>query len=460
MRSAARIDLLQRFPLLKAIFRSRAFQPALMLITLFVFTLAILSGLLGTSAGNRNFGLVFVWIVWWGLLVIALVPFTGRLWCAVCPIPAPGEWLQRRAIINRAPGRLRALRWRWPRRLKNQWLQSVGFLGMALFSIIILTRPNVTAWLLLTFMIASTVLSLLFENRVFCRYVCPVSGFIGLYAQVAPTELRVRDPQVCAAHTTKDCITGNARGYGCPWMIYPGTLAHNNNCGMCMECLKTCPQDNIVINLRPFASDIGTGTQRRFDEAFGAFVMLGCDLIYTLVLLEPEGWLKESANMITLPDWLFYVLFFLTVNLVALPGLFGLVVILTKLLARQRALLRRLFVDYAFALLPVGLAGWVAFSLGLVLVNGSEALNVLSDPFGWGWNLFGTANAPWLPMKAGLINILQTGALTFGLILGIQSTYRIARQHSHSHHRAVVATLPLAGFILMITLAFLGLFMG
>lgn len=460
MRSAARLDLLQSFPLLKTMLRSRAFQPAVTLITLFVFTLAILTGLLGTSAGNRNFGLVFVWVVWWGLLILVLVPFTGRLWCAVCPIPAPGEWLQRRSIINRASGRLHTLGWRWPRYLRNRWLLNAGFLGVALFSVVILTRPNVTAWLLLTFMIVSTLLSVLFENRVFCRYVCPVSGFIGLYAQVAPTELRVRDPQVCAAHTTKDCITGNERGYGCPWLIYPGALTHNTDCGMCMECLKTCPQDNIVINVRPFASDVWTGTERHLDEAVSAFTMLGCALIYTLVLLGPDGWLKESANLITLPDWLFYVIFFLTVNLAALPGLFWLVTALTKVLARQQAPIRRLFVDYAFVLIPIGLAAWVAFSLGVVLVNGSEALNVLSDPFGWGWNLFGTANTPWLPLKSGLIHVLQTGALTLGLLLGVRVAYRIARQHSRSHRQAFVATLPLAGWMLLVTLTFLALFMG
>ncbi|MCC7447590.1 MAG: 4Fe-4S binding protein, partial [Anaerolineae bacterium] len=141
MISQQRIDLLSRIPFLKAMLRSRTFQPALMLVTLFVFTLAILTGLFGTPAGNRNFGIVFVWIVWWALLIVVLVPFFGRLWCAICPIPAPGEWLQRRGIINRVPGRLRTLRWRWPRLLKNMWLQNFGFLGVAIFSAMILTRP-------------------------------------------------------------------------------------------------------------------------------------------------------------------------------------------------------------------------------------------------------------------------------------------------------------------------------
>src|SRR6266704_2627327 len=98
-----RVDLLTRIPMLKPVLASRLFQPALMLVMLFVFTLAILAGLFGTPAGNRNFGIVFVWIMWWALLIVVLVPFFGRLWCTMCPIPGPGEWLQRRGIVNRTP---------------------------------------------------------------------------------------------------------------------------------------------------------------------------------------------------------------------------------------------------------------------------------------------------------------------------------------------------------------------
>jgi polyferredoxin len=175
--------------------------------------------------GSRNFGIVFVWIVWWALLIVVLIPFAGRLWCAICPVPAPGEWLQRRGIVRRTPGRLRTLRRRWPRRLKNMWLQNAGFLLVALFSAIILTRPAVSAWLLLGFTVVAVGLSVIYDNRVFCRYVCPVGGFIGLYAMMSPLELRVRDCQTCKEHTSKDCVTGNAQGYGCPWMVYPGAGA-------------------------------------------------------------------------------------------------------------------------------------------------------------------------------------------------------------------------------------------
>ncbi len=227
-----------------------------------------------------------------------------------------------------------------------------------------------------------------------------------------------------------------------------------------MECLKTCPKNNIVINLRPFGSDLLVSQERRLDEAYKAFIMLGCALLYSAVLLGPWGWLKQWANMDSLPHWAGYAGTFLAINLLLLPGLFGLTTLVAQRLAGQRAPLRQLFVDYAYTLIPLGLAAWIAFSFGFVLTNGSYALVTLSDPFGWGWNVFGTASAPWTPLWPSLISFLQVGALTVGLLFAINIAYRIARQHSATHRQAFRALLPMVGFLASVTLVFLWLYLG
>src|SRR5512135_298146 len=91
---------LTQFPLIKTLLRKRWPQMAVMLFLLAGFLLAITSGWIGTPVGNRNFGIVFVWIAWWAVLILVAVPFGGRSWCAVCPIPLPGEWLQRGAVME------------------------------------------------------------------------------------------------------------------------------------------------------------------------------------------------------------------------------------------------------------------------------------------------------------------------------------------------------------------------
>lgn len=446
--------------LLNAVLKSRLFQPALQIVTLFGFTLAILAGFFGTPAGSRNFGIVFVWIVWWALLIVVLVPFFGRVWCTVCPIPAPGEWLQRRGIVQRTPGKLHTLGKRFPKRLKNMWLQNFGFLTIATFSVIILTRPNISASVLLGFTVVALALSILYDNRMFCRYVCPVGGFIGLYAMMSPLELRVNDCQTCKEHGAKDCVVGNKKGYGCPWMVYPGNLTRNTYCGLCFECMKTCPKDNITLRWRPVGSDLFVQKERRLDEAFKAFIMLGCALVYSTVLLGHWGWIKNWANMDTLPHWLIYTVGLWTFNLALIPGLFWVAAWIGRKLTRTSVKQHDLFVSFAYTLVPLGLAAWIAFSLGFVFVNGSYALPVLSDPFGWGWNLFGTANAPWTPFAPQFLSFLQVGALIAGLTFAVNAAYRIARQFYAEHQQAFAAMLPVAGLLTVITGAFLWLYLG
>ena len=143
-----RIELTGR-PVLKRLLRWRGLQPLLMLITLFGFVVVLLSGLFGTPVGSKNFAIIFTWIVWWALVIVLLVPLTGRLWCAMCPIPAPGEWLQRRGIVTKRRSGLLSLARKWPRKLDNIWLQNFAFLGVAIFSGVILTRPRATGAVLL-----------------------------------------------------------------------------------------------------------------------------------------------------------------------------------------------------------------------------------------------------------------------------------------------------------------------
>jgi hypothetical protein len=438
----------------------RAFQPVSMLVMLFFFVTAILTGLAGTPAGSHNFGVVFVWIVWWALLIGVLVPFLGRAWCAICPIPAPGEWLQRRAILTRTAGRPRTFGWHWPSRLRNIWLQNAGFLALAVSSAVVLTRPDVTAWLLLGMLGVATILGALYANRVFCRYVCPVGGFIGLYALASSLELRVKDAQVCIDHRTKDCVVGNAEAYGCSWMVFPGTLVRSSACGLCTECLKACPKDNIALRLRPFGADLLVDRGRGLDEAYKALIMLACALLYSVVLLGPWGSLKNAANLASGWDSVLYIVVFIAIAVVVVPALFWLTVVGARRVAGWTIPLRRLFVDYAYGLVPLGLAAWIAFTAGFVFVNGSYALPVLSDPFGWGWDLFGTRSVPWRPMFASVVPALQVTVLLGGLVGSIVTAYRVGPPHAANDDAAWRAVLPIAGFLTIVTLVFLWLYLG
>lgn len=450
----ARLEL-TRVPLIKRLLTSRWVPWLFTAITLPVFLLAILTGLFGTPAGSRNFGIILVWIVWWALLILVMVPLAGRLWCAVCPIPAPGEWLQRRALVQpHAGGKLYTFGWKFPHRLKNIWVQNASFLMVALFSVVILTTPFVTALVLLFFVALAVATSMLFERRVFCRYLCPVGGFIGLYSQVAPIEVRVKDADVCRTHTEKTCYQGSDRGYGCPWLVYPAALTKNTYCGMCTECLKTCPHDNIGIFLRAPGMDLDSTQGRRLDEAYKAFIMLTCALAYSVVLLGPWSVLKETAYAVGTPQWWLYALVFLLVNLLIVPGAFWGCTMLARQFSWNKFSPRRTFVEYSYVLVPLGLAAWAAFTLSFVLSNFSYAWQVLSDPFGWGWNVFGTSDWSWTPYLAGMQSLVQVPILLAGLMASIAIALRTARAQGVGQH----AALPVVAFCTVFTVALLWLY--
>ncbi len=423
----------------KAALTSRYPQFIIAALLLAGYLFAITAGWVGTPVGNTNFSIVFVWIAWWALLILLAVPVLGRGWCAVCPIPLPGEWLQRGALLAPPAAKPHWLGLRWPKALRNIWLQSACFLALALFSSVLLTTPSITAIVLLSMLVASVALSMVFERRAFCRYLCPVGGFIGLYAQAAPLELRVKDKRLCAGCREKPCYRGSEGGYGCPWDVFPGGLSKNTYCGLCLECMRTCPYGNISINARPCGADLEKPS-RRLDEAFKAFIMLGSAIIYAAVLLGPWGVLKTAAYQVGTAAWLAYASVFLASILVVLPGLFALCV----LPANRSTAFKTAFTSFTSALIPLGLAFWIAFSLAFVLTNATYIATSLSDPLGIGWNLFGTAKLAWQPLLTPAIAPLQALVLVGGFLWAVTVARRVAAQLSQS-------AIPVAVFCLLAT---------
>ncbi len=473
-------------PIVQPLLKNRLPQFIIQAIALGGFIFAIIAGLVGTPVGNHNFSIVFVWIGWWALLMLIAVPLFGRAWCGICPIPLAGEWVQHGAILkpispdfnfngkdkstpSGAAGfarraveeagklsifrilRLRAkkisrsaqrqaacgqdasrqswegpkrnfkgfgLNLRWHNKFRNIWLQNISFTLVALFSAVVLTQPNITSIVLIVFLFAALAASLIFERRAFCRYLCPVGGFIGLYSQVAPVEVRVKDSAVCAAHTEKSCYIGNAEGYGCPWQVYPGGLTKNTYCGTCMECLRTCPHDNVAIQIRPFGDDLLKPHGRKLDEAFKAFIMLGSAIVYSAVMLGSWGQLKAAAYAVGTSAWAVYAIAFLVFIFGILPGSFF----------AATSFNRKAFIHFSYALIPLGLLAWIAFSLSFVFANASYLLPAISDPLGWGWNLFGTVNFKWIPFLTQVTPPLQAAALIIGLAWSSKTAMQIGEQ--------------------------------
>ncbi|NMB87582.1 MAG: 4Fe-4S binding protein [Chloroflexi bacterium] len=440
-----RRDLL-RVPLAGVGLRSRWPQFLLRAITLAGFVFTILAGLFGPAVGSHNFAIIFVWIAWWSALKLVFIPLGGRAWCSVCPLPMPAEWLRRGGILSvRRPGPGAGRR--WPRRLRGRWLQAAGFLGLGLASAVTLTSPRLTGWVLLAVLLLALVVGLFFERRAFCNYLCPIGGFTGLYAQAAPLELRVKDRRVCATHAEKTCYQV------CPWGVYPLALQDNTACGLCMECVRACPLDNLALNLRPPGSDWQTPRRQAPGETFLSLAMLGSAAAYAAVFLGPWGGLKSAAYALGSWPWLAYAAGFLGLTVVTVPGLFVLFTAWSERYSGRGRPLGEALAGVGAALSPLGLAAWMAFTVSFALAKLGYVAAVLADPLGRGWNLLGARGWSWGAVDlAGVV----PGMVIALLLAGLAGAGHMIAARTPGRRAAA----PLLVFCLLYTLAMLWLLVG
>lgn len=147
------------------------------------------------------------------------------------------------------------------------------------------------------------------------------------------------------------------------------------------------------------------------------------------------------------------LLFSLVVFLVIYLAFIG----LAKMLTESKLSLRKLALEFAFSLIPIALAYNIVHYYTLLLTRGQEIIRVISDPFGFGWNLFGTAG--YQPN----MNIVDLGFVwhsqLFFILLGHASAvylgYAVALNIFPSHKKAMISQLSMT--VLMIIYTMLGL---
>jgi ferredoxin len=425
---------LLRFRPAKRLVAWRGFQFATQLPNVLIYLLVILTGFYGTQEGGKNFATVITWIIWWSAIVFTFV-FVGRLWCLMCPFSAMAEWLQRFTLWSVKKDTF-GLGRKWPQKLRNLYPATVLFLVLTWvdhqFGLV--GSPLYTAYFVLVILAMAVVVMLLFERRTFCRYICPIGGLIGIYSLFASAELRVANREVCRGHKEKNCLVGNGtKGYGCPVREYPGNMDNNAFCTLCMECVKTCPKDNITFSVRPFARDLVNLTEKRLglDMSILAVVLLALPTFQTIVMIEPwEGWMDRLGQITGLPQVAVFSAAFLVGTLLIPVGLSLAATAVTKALARKPDVtFRRVFINFAYAFVPIGLLMHLAHNVKHLFGESYVAVPVLSDPFGWGWDLFGTAGLELSsPFSIDLLTKAQYGLILVGQGFAVYVGYRIAHR--------------------------------
>ena len=115
---------------------------------------------------------------------------------------------------------------------------------------------------------------------------------------------------------------------------------------------------------------------------------------------------------------------------------------------------RSLVPDFVLPLVPIAAAYMVAHYFSLFLVQGQFIVTLVSDPFGRGWDLFGTVDfAPNLAIVSPeTVWYVQVGALVIGHVAGLAIAHDRAVPMFQGRRTALEAQLPMLGLMVLYTL--------
>jgi cytochrome c oxidase assembly factor CtaG len=445
-----RVSLVGRF------LRWRYARLSMQLPLLLLAGLVIYDGLRGPQVGAMNLAGVLPWIHWRGLAIFGLLA-AGNVFCMGCPFLLP------RTIARRwLPAG-----WPWPRRLRSKWLAVlllVAFLW-AYEALALWDRPLWTALLALGYFVGAFVIDGAFRGASFCKYVCPIGQFNFVQSLVSPLEVKAIDPDVCASCRTKDCIRGRDGIPGCELNLYLPRKASNMDCTACLDCVHSCPHDNVGLIAGSPGAELWNDRQRsgigRFSRrpdlaalvlvlVFGAFAN-AAGMVSTVV--DAQQWLMQSTGFDSplLATTAFYLVVLSVLPLLTVGGAAA----LSRRWGRLNAGTLRVATRYTFALVPLGLGMWVAH-YSFHFLTSYDTVVPITQRLAADLGMRSLGEPTWVSAccrpAADWLLPLEILFLDVGLLLSLYSGYRLALAESR---RPLGALAPWA--LLLVTLFAAGL---
>ena len=422
-----RFDLL-RIVTLRALLTLRPFLFGLRLLSVTLFLLVIFSGLFGEQSPSANFAPTFVWIIWWvGFSFIAA--FVGNLWPLVNPWKILFEWAD--ALVRKLgykgglqigaayPTALGV----WPAIFFYActiWIE-VDFAGSSVpryVAFVVVVYSNLTWWGML-----------MFGKEIWLRNGEAFSVLFGLLARFAPTEVRVKTAKPCEGCSG---ACGNVEG----------------GCVDCYECFAKAPPKEREINLRPPT----VGLARLDPVPPGGLIYI----VFVLASVTYDG-------LVVTPLW------GLLQNVVVVPRMLGLFMVPLLFLAAYLSSVKlsqllggsggprfgQLARAYAYSLVPIAIVYQVAHYYTFLLTQGRRILHLISDPFGWNWNLFGTAEygLNTVPPQANFVWYSQTALIVGGHVIAVYLAHLAALRLYKDRRKALRSQLPMLVLMVLYTVS-------
>jgi hypothetical protein len=397
------------------------------------FIVAVSAGFLGNQNPYQNIAPTLVWIIWW-VGFAYLSAFAGNLWALINPwrtLFDGAAWLFQRP----APS------------FRRTYPEALGVLPAAVmllaFSWTELVYPSAAvpahiAWLAVGYSAVTLGGMAVFGRETWLRHGEVFTLVFGTFARFAPTEIRVRDPSVCA-RCDVHCRSADGR------------------CINCYDCFRRALPKQREWALRPFGA--GLLDDEPLPPFTTAFVLLLLSsVLYDGALFTPE-WAALENHLAALAPGLGD----LAPSLIRTGGLIAFWLVFLGAYSAIAAAMSRMAAghrsacdmarSFALTLVPIAIGYHLAHYLVFLLIQGQYILPLVSDPFGYGWNLFGTAGyrVDIAIVGARFAWYAAVAAIVLGHISAVYLAHRKATRLIERRGAALSSQVPLTALMVVYT---------
>ncbi len=417
---------LLRFRLIRSLSGSFIVQ-ALRIVAVLVLVLVVLTGTLGVQQSTLNIAPVLVWVYWWVGIAFASA-LIGNVWGLINPVRTVYEWLD--AIARRVvPGGL-SLGQRdsvYPPKW-GAWPALIIFLFFAWFEIAYegSADPRTLAIAIITYCIITWWGMAAFGPDSWMRHADVFAVVFGVFARFAPLEIRV-----LASSGKAESIDD-------------------------VEAFRAAPSEQRELGLRPPGSGLLNSADTSTSTMFLVVILLSTVTFDGLQDTPPWARIVHWA-FVNSPGWTSTAITLVnTIGLFVFAGIFvGAYLAFSAIMARsgEKTETRRILPVarvFALSLVPIAFAYHLAHFFSYLLIQGQVVIPHASDPFGYGWDLFGTSD---YTVNIGIVNarftwILALVAIVVGHVIAVFLAHTTALRHFGEHDVALRSQRPM--LILMV----------
>ena len=373
--------------------------------------LTILAGIFGPANPFANFSVTFFWVVF-ALGFTYLTALIGDVYALISPWRVICDWLERCK-----PGVLRS------RVLYPPWLGFypalafyLAFIWLELFG---QPRPRALGEILLAYSVINVVGAALFGRDAWFHHGELFAVFLRLIGKIAPFGYRI-DP-----------------ASGRPDRV----LVRQPFIGLLAE-----PADHVSLLL--FVIFMLSSTAFDGVHETRPWVLVFWRGIYPLLTR-----LSARPYLFFVGIYYYWQWAMLFVSPFVYLAVYTLFVWLMKIVTRSTRTVRDLALQFAFSLIPIAFVYNITHYYTLLLAEEPAIVTMISDPFGVGWNLFGTAKLYRAPiiLLADQVWHTQVGLILFGHIVSVYLAHLQALKLFPKGRQGIWSQLPMLALMMLLT---------